>query len=90
MSIEIGISSMKLDVRLFARARDLAGSESISVELGDSATVGDLKVAIEEQHPSLKLIVGHLHVALGTDYANDSTVLQPDSDVSCFPPVSGG
>jgi molybdopterin converting factor small subunit len=33
---------MKLDVKLFAQARDLAGSEQVQVELSDTACVADL------------------------------------------------
>ena len=81
---------MQLSVRLFARARDLAGSEIVTVELADGASVADLKSALAEQHESLASIVPHLLVAIGTDYAEDSTSLSSDADVSCFPPVSGG
>lgn len=81
---------MTLNVRLFARARDLAGADTVTVQLPEAATVGNLKAALAEQHPALEPIVAHLHVAIGTDYADDSTTLGPASEVSCFPPVSGG
>lgn len=81
---------MQLTVNLFARAKDLAGSDTITVELPDEATVAEFKTAMAEQCPSLAPIVAHLHVAIGTDYANDATVLDASSQVSCFPPVSGG
>lgn len=81
---------MQLDVRLFARAKDLAGAESVSVDLTDGAAVSDLKVALASQYPTLEPIVAHLLVAIGTDYADDSTELNASSQVSCFPPVSGG
>jgi molybdopterin converting factor small subunit len=81
---------MQLDVRLFARARDLAGADTVAVELADGATVSDLKTALASQHPALSPIVAHLHVAIGTDYADDATVLEASNQVTCFPPVSGG
>lgn len=81
---------MQLQVRLFARAKDLAGTESIAVELPDSATVSDLRAALESQHPSLAPVIPSLHVAIGTDYAADTVAIDASSDVSCFPPVSGG
>ena len=81
---------MQLEVKLFARARDLAGSESIVIELSDGATVADLREALTIQHASLGPIVPHLHVAIGTDYARDETVLSARDAVACFPPVSGG
>lgn len=81
---------MELSVRLFARARDLAGADSVTVELPEEASIGDLKNALTAQHESLAAIVPHLLVAIGTDYADDSTILSRDAEVSCFPPVSGG
>ena len=81
---------MQLNVNLFARAKDLAGSGTVTVELPDEATVAEFKSVLAEQHPALAPIVAHLHVAIGTDYADDSTQLSAASQVSCFPPVSGG
>lgn len=81
---------MKLNVKLFARARDLAGSGSIEVELLESSTVGDLRKALAGQFPRLAPIVPSLLVAIGTEYATDGTVLNDTTDVACFPPVSGG
>lgn len=81
---------MQLSIKLYARARDLAGSPVVNVELPTEASVAQLRAAIVQQHPSLAKIVPSLLVALGTDYATDSTRLSETSVVSCFPPVSGG
>ncbi len=81
---------MQIDVRFFARARELVGSPSVPVELPEPATVADLRVALREQFPVLEPLLLHLHVAIGTDYADDSAPLTAASEVTCFPPVSGG
>ncbi len=81
---------MLLNIRLFARARDLAGSDTISVELPEGATVGNLRSALSDQYPSLDPVIPNLHVAIGTDYAKDSATLDKSQSISCFPPVSGG
>lgn len=81
---------MLLNIRLFARAKDLAGSDTISVELPEGATVGDLRSALHDQFPSLGPVIPNLHVAIGTDYAKDSATLDESQSISCFPPVSGG
>lgn len=81
---------MRISVRLFARARDLAGADLITVDLPEPATVADLRAALKSQHPVLLPVAPSLHVAIGTDYASDSQSLAADSSVSCFPPVSGG
>ena len=81
---------MLLNIRLFARARDLAGADTISVEVPDTATVGDLRSSLHEQFPALAPVIQNLHVAIGTDYANDAATLDESQSISCFPPVSGG
>ena len=84
------VTAMVLNIRLFARARDLAGSETVAVELPDNATVGDLRAGLREQYPALEPVIANLHVAIGTDYANDAAILNESQSISCFPPVSGG
>jgi len=81
---------MKLDVKLFAQARDLAGSERVEVELSDAACVADLRSALTQRVPQLKQLAPSLLIALGTEYADDSMRIEPSAEVACFPPVSGG
>lgn len=81
---------MKVTLKLFARARDLAGAETIAVELSDGSTVGDLRTQLREQHPDLASLVPSLLFAQGTDYVDDSAIIEADADLACFPPVSGG
>lgn len=81
---------MKFTVRLFARARDLAHSEVIALDLPEGATVADLKTALAAAVPALQPLTPHLLVALGTDYAGPDAKLDPAREIACFPPVSGG
>ena len=62
---------MKLDVRLFARARDAAGAECVTVELPAGARVADLRAALAAHSPNLRALVPCLLVAVGTEYADD-------------------
>lgn len=81
---------MKVQVKLFARARDLAEASCVEVKLPESATVSTLRQELMTQYPKLTPLVSSLLVAVGTEYASDETALQANSDVACFPPVSGG
>jgi molybdopterin converting factor subunit 1 len=81
---------MTLSVKLFAKARDLAGAERVSIGLPEPATVRDLRDALKARYPALAPIIQNLLVAVGNDYASEGTHLSPLSDVACFPPVSGG
>jgi molybdopterin synthase sulfur carrier subunit len=81
---------MKVSVKLFARARELAGTPSIDIELPDGATVAQMKTALLQQTPALKPLAPSLLVAVGSDYVSESAVIPPGAEVACFPPVSGG
>ena len=81
---------MKVTVQLFARARDLAGTDRVELDVPASASVADLKQSLGEKFPQVSPLVPKLLVAVGTNYADDRTLLSPDAQVACFPPVSGG
>ena len=81
---------MKVSVRLFARARDLADCEQVTLELPDDATVGSLRSQLADRFPSLAVVVPALLGAVNSEHVTDGTSLTPDSEVACFPPVSGG
>lgn len=81
---------MKLPVRLYARARDLAGADTVQIELEEGATIAMLRSALMEQYPQLQPVGSSLLFAVGTDYAAETHSLNAESQVTCFPPVSGG
>jgi molybdopterin converting factor small subunit len=81
---------MNVDVKLFARARDLVGSDRVRIELPPAARVADLRTALAEGFPRLRPLVPNLFVAIGTDYVDDTVAIQPADEIACFPPVSGG
>ena len=81
---------MKLSVKLFARAKDLAGMESVEVDLPETARVAELRIALCETVPAIAGLIPSLLIAIDNDYADDSTLLTSDSNLACFPPVSGG
>ena len=81
---------MKIAIQLFARARDLVGADCVELEVPADARVCDLKQLLAARFPQVSPLVPNLLVAIGSDYADDRTVLNADSEVACFPPVSGG
>lgn len=81
---------MKTVLKLFARARDLAGSPTLELDLPEAATAADLRVALGEQVPALQPILPSLLIAVGNDYASPSTQVAGRTDLAVFPPVSGG
>ena len=81
---------MNVTVKLFARARDLAGTENVTLELPESSRVSDLRTALCERCPNLRPIAASLLVSVGNDYAGDDVMIRPNEEIACFPPVSGG
>ncbi len=79
-----------INVVLFARARELAGADSIKLTLDDPATVGDLKAALLQQYPDLSTLLPHCTMAVDHEYSDDDTALSSGCEVGCIPPVSGG
>jgi len=79
-----------LSVKLFAKARDLAGSPIVQLSWSDGETVAALKQRLTERCPDLKPLVPRLLVAVNNNYAADDRTLKTTDEVACFPPVSGG
>lgn len=74
-------------IRLFARARDLAGADKIS---SSGRTVGELRLALAEAYPALRSLLPHSAFAVNAEYAGDETAVHPGDEVAVLPPVSGG
>ncbi len=81
---------MRLRVRLFARARDLAGADQVVVELPDGATVGDLRRALADRYPRLAELAAKSAAAVNAEFAEDGRVLAEEQEIALLPPVSGG
>jgi molybdopterin synthase catalytic subunit len=81
---------MKVRVKLFAVARELAGTDELSLDLPDGSTVGYLRGAVVAASPPLARIVQHAMWAVGAAYATDDTPVDEQSEIALIPPVSGG
>jgi molybdopterin converting factor small subunit len=81
---------MTVTVRLFARARDLAGSDRVAVALPLGATVADLRRQLAEQVPALAGLLDRSCLAIGGELAEGGQPLPSDAEIALLPPVSGG
>jgi molybdopterin synthase catalytic subunit/molybdopterin synthase sulfur carrier subunit len=70
---------MKVTVKLFARAREVAGAAEVRVELPEGATVGALRERLRAEFPRLAGLLPRCVVAV-----------QEGDEVALIPPVSGG
>ena len=81
---------MKVRVRLFAVAKQVAGRDSVELDLPEGATIAQLREQLGLRVPPLSGIVAQMMFAVDVQYANDQTRIPPGADVACIPPVSGG
>jgi molybdopterin converting factor subunit 1 len=81
---------MKVCIRLFARARDLAGRDTIHLEVAPQTTVGELRRQLGKDLPALAAILERCAMAVQSEFASDAVRLSPNAEVAILPPVSGG
>jgi molybdopterin converting factor subunit 1 len=81
---------MMIEVHLFARARDVAGTPRLSLDLPEKSTVGALRRRLREVFPGLVSLLDRSALAVNNEFAGDDVVLAPGAEVALLPPVSGG
>ncbi len=81
---------MNIRVLFFGMLKDLAGRDSESVSLSDTATVGDLLRHYEQRVPKLAPYLRSSAVAVNQEFALASQALRENDEVGLLPPVSGG
>jgi molybdopterin converting factor subunit 1 len=81
---------MKCDVRLFARARDLAGADTLQIELDGRCDVRQLRATLAQICPALAVMLPRCAVAVNEEFATDDVMIPADATIAILPPVSGG
>jgi molybdopterin converting factor subunit 1 len=81
---------MRLNVLLFAAAREAAGTDRLTVELPPGARVGDVAARIQELKPGLAALWPYLRIAVDRELAADEQPLRDGQELALLPPVSGG
>ncbi|HEY2882882.1 MAG TPA: MoaD/ThiS family protein, partial [Pirellulales bacterium] len=62
---------MKVNVKLFAVAKQLAGADSVEFELPAGATAAAIRQLLIERLPKLSAFGPNLRFAINTQYADD-------------------
>jgi molybdopterin converting factor subunit 1 len=81
---------MMVSVRMFARARDLAGTSLLRLQLPAGATVAELRRSLADACPALTPLLAHSALAVENELADDDRVLTAEAEIALLPPVSGG
>ena len=79
-----------MNVRLFARLRDLAGSGELVRDVPAPATVQTVWRSLVAEFPGLAEYERSMSVAVNADYSRMSAAIAEGDEVAFLPPVSGG
>ena len=81
---------MRVTVQLFARLREIAGRQTLEVEVGEPATVADVWQAVANGTPALAPFASSVSCAVNAEFARPAAPVRAGDDIAFLPPVSGG
>ena len=81
---------IRVTVKFFALARDLAGTDRAVFDLPADATTFLMMNLLVDRYPRLAGLRNHLRLAVNSAYAGGSAPLADNDEVAVIPPVSGG
>jgi molybdopterin converting factor subunit 1 len=81
---------MKVTIRLFSVAKDLAGFGERDVEVPDSSTASEVLSVLDSVDPRLAEWRKAFRLAVNQEYVTDNHPLKEGDEVAVIPPVSGG
>lgn len=79
-----------MNVKLFARLRELVGAGDLTIEVPGGTTVADVWAALVAAHPAAAAYARSMSCAVNLDYARMTTTVSDGDEVAFLPPVSGG
>jgi molybdopterin synthase catalytic subunit len=82
--------AIAVHVRLFARLREQAGTETEQIELPAGSTLADVYEALRRRHPALEIDLKAVRAALNQEFKDWSSEVADGDEVAFIPPVSGG
>lgn len=81
---------MRLKIKFFGWARELAGRGDEELEVNDGLTGEGLLDLLTNRHPGLKRIAPILTLSVNMEYTPAQTTLKEGDEIALIPPVSGG
>ena len=81
---------MKVNVKLFAAARQLAQCDTLQLTCPNPCTLADVRRAMIQQCPALEPLISHVRFAVNAQYGRDDQPIDASDEIACIPPVSGG
>lgn len=81
---------MRVTVRLFARLREIAGTDTADFDVPDRSTVADVWRDLGERWPAMRAFESTVSGAVNAEYAQKTRAVEEGDEIAFLPPVSGG
>ena len=81
---------IRVNVKLLALARDLAGTNETVLSLEPNTKISSLIDSLVQQYPRFRDWKNYLRFAVNYEYVDNNYVLHDNDEVAVIPPVSGG
>jgi molybdopterin converting factor subunit 1 len=87
---EGGVSDLRVEVLLFAQAREAAGTSALTLVLPRGASVGDATGRLASTCPRLAPHLERCSFAVNKAYAPRERILEDEDELAVIPPIGGG
>jgi len=81
---------LKVQILMFAQARQILNQSEVSLDIPDDASVSQLRIAVGKSWPELQPLLDRSSFSLNGAYAGESDPIPVDAEIAMIPPVSGG
>jgi MoaD family protein len=81
---------VKIRIQFYSQLRDLAGCQTLDVDLPTGATVADLLDKLCNQLPALHAQDKTILVGAGVEFVERDYEIKPGDEIAIMPPVQGG
>ncbi len=81
---------MRCQVLLFAQLAETIGTDRLTIELPEGATVADALAVLSKAHEAIATTANAIAVAVNEQYCPVAQVLSDGDTIALIPPVSGG
>ena len=81
---------MKITIKLFSLAKELAGFDQQEVQLNNGCVASDVVGHLAAGNPAFREWKKSLRLAVNCEYVDDGHPLKEGDEVAVIPPVSGG
>lgn len=82
----------QVKIKLFANLKELAGTDSITIEADDNIKVEDLTSLVADKLPGLKEVLEtrRVFISINQEMVQRNDIVKDGDEVAFLPPFSGG